>query len=1570
MTRSFFSESSHQSSRAREAARGRSRMPSRRHLLFWMGTLCGLLPSSWAGAQTAPVVVHLPEAAYESGASGSFALDLQLVTGSTPTPDVSDQEVCKNGVGDESCGTYVVLTTTGDTTLTGFTSAGSGVRGNLVSPTELRIVRLAGGGPEPGDLGLVPIGTVDVSRPASGVVQVATTSRWVRADLVAAPLVTTATPVPEPNGWLALAAAVALLAGLHRLRRHAVLWVALVALSPLALPERTAAQAYTDRELFENALGASAIGVEDFESVPLDGNGYAAFSNGASLGAGAFTWQSDSLAADVPLFHEGLSGTFTGLSGTLLLAFDVGLGSVAGIPGGDASGGAEADDDFRLVFDPPVEAAGIRIDNNNIEAFEFVGFISDEGEELAAITLFDSFIGYVAGIEGKRIAEIRVLESDSGGDDIRFDDVVWAEELVFDLPDFSPDPQVRDWVQLGPDQLGLGVSGLESSDRFGSGVANVGDLNGDGVVDLAIGAVGDGDGGDRRGAVYLFFLERDGSLRGEPRKISDLEGGLPPGSLLDQDQFGRSVAPLGDLDGDGTPDLAVGAEAFGNPTVTGKVFVLFMNPDGTVKSSQIIEEGSAGFTGDLDPGDQFGSSLANLGDLDGDGVVDLAVGAQNDADGGSGTGAVWILLLNADGTVASHQKIGSLTPELAGALDPGDRLGRSLAGIGDLNRDGVPDLAVGADRDDDAGTNRGAVYVLFLNEDGTLKGSSKLTSFGAEPIDGILVDPPQDGDFAGTALTWIPTPGQTHPGVLAVGVRRRDAIAPISGANWGRGAVYFVVLDETGAQVGGSGILRTESPLGFEEPGRFTPPQGESDELGALGAAPLGDLDGDGFPDIAVGAFGADFGATANVGAVYVWFLSGLDPTAYADARIPGGCACSPDPFLGCRDSGSDILGPPDGDGAIVRNGSITVQLTDNAARGDGTAAPDLVIHRNVLNPTSEVTTQVTVSASEIGTSFTTVSTQSVPQRRGSVYVDLDAGGFGPTAAVRFVRIAVSGAENPNCLQFSSDPAYDAVEAVDNLNFVFDADFDGVPNGLDNCRFTPNPDQPDADGDGVGDTCDNCPATANPDQRDQDGNGVGDPCDGGTLILQEIAGPSPVWELRYRCPGDEAVSRLNAGLVLPSTATTPTFGGPTPATACEEPVPQVLIPNPPFGYTPGNGCNAATELGPTVIPNQSGILGPGLTSPSGVRSDTLYAHLEGNPLCAPNQEVGLGRLHFDGFGVPQLTQRGVGALGLELGGFVVFTVNPFVTAMDLVLQPAPGEPVGAETRWEVCVVSNGQIHRVSMGFAAESGASPADLSWVGCNTAPSGPLLERACTNFPSQYSGIRASSGGSFSPSYTIGPDPVDAFPEMQVVLEGTTAANDPLITTVNPAPSSLTCLGQVEYTLTPGEPPILTLANLAEVPTQPALVAAVDANFDGVPDEEAEISTGSVSLASTVEPGEDTDGDGLRDQSDNCPFVGNTGQDNTGGLLSTVGDDFIGDDCQCGDTDFDGRMLPGGPDLDILVDVLLGLNTSAAVRDRASVVDGKEVGLRDAVFLQLGLEGRIPILDQACEAGTLPVP
>ena len=151
--------------------------------------------------------------------------------------------------------------------------------------------------------------------------------------------------------------------------------------------------------------------------------------------------------------------------------------------------------------------------------------------------------------------------------------------------------------------------------------------------------------------------------------------------------------------------------------------------DGTVKSEQKISEVAGGFTGDLDVGGRFGISVATIGDLDDDGVPDIAVGADWDADGSERAGAVWVLFLNADGTVKAHQKISATQGGFTGDLVTNISLfGHSVAGLGDLNVDGVQDLAVGASLDSDGAFHAGAVWVLFLNADGTVKAHQKISA--------------------------------------------------------------------------------------------------------------------------------------------------------------------------------------------------------------------------------------------------------------------------------------------------------------------------------------------------------------------------------------------------------------------------------------------------------------------------------------------------------------------------------------------------------------------------------------------------------------------------------------------------------------------------------------------------------------------------------------------------------------------------------------------------------------------------------------------------------------------------
>ncbi|MCH7548455.1 MAG: FG-GAP repeat protein, partial [Candidatus Krumholzibacteriota bacterium] len=136
---------------------------------------------------------------------------------------------------------------------------------------------------------------------------------------------------------------------------------------------------------------------------------------------------------------------------------------------------------------------------------------------------------------------------------------------------------------------------------------------------------------------------------------------------------------------------------------------------GEVQSHRKISDTAGGFGGGLTDFAQFGTSVGTVGDVDGDGVDDLAVGARQDDDGGLQRGAVWILFMTDSATVKSHQKISATHGGFTGALNDFDLFGSSLAALGDLDNDGVSELAVGARLDDDGGNDRGAVWILFLN---------------------------------------------------------------------------------------------------------------------------------------------------------------------------------------------------------------------------------------------------------------------------------------------------------------------------------------------------------------------------------------------------------------------------------------------------------------------------------------------------------------------------------------------------------------------------------------------------------------------------------------------------------------------------------------------------------------------------------------------------------------------------------------------------------------------------------------------------------------------------------------
>lgn len=319
---------------------------------------------------------------------------------------------------------------------------------------------------------------------------------------------------------------------------------------------------------------------------------------------------------------------------------------------------------------------------------------------------------------------------------------------------------------------------LRGGDRFGSAVAPIGDLNDDGVPDLAVGADETDDGGVEQGAVWVLFLNADGTVSGE-QKIGNADGGFG-GSLSDDDFFGGSVANAGDVDEDGTTDLAVGASGDGGffGGGNGAVWILFLNADGTVSGEQKINDTSGGFEGTIDSDDFFGSGISSTEDMNGDGVPDLAVGSQRDNDGGEERGAVWILFLNADGTVSSEQKISDTTGDFAGDLDNNDSFGVSVASTGDLNGNGTTELVVGANADDDGGPDNGAIWMLYLNADGTVASEQKISATSGG-FGGSL-----NGDAFGHSVATVGDLDANGVLDLTVGAIFDDGNGSLRGAVW------------------------------------------------------------------------------------------------------------------------------------------------------------------------------------------------------------------------------------------------------------------------------------------------------------------------------------------------------------------------------------------------------------------------------------------------------------------------------------------------------------------------------------------------------------------------------------------------------------------------------------------------------------------------------------------------------------------------------------------------------------------------------------------------------------------
>jgi hypothetical protein len=189
------------------------------------------------------------------------------------------------------------------------------------------------------------------------------------------------------------------------------------------------------------------------------------------------------------------------------------------------------------------------------------------------------------------------------------------------------------------------LEGAAEVDQFGWSVASAGDVNGDGYADLVVGAPGPFFADIvRAGTASVYFGSASG-VAATPARV--LEGVAP------QDNFGRSVASAGDVNGDGYADLVVGAPGAdpGGRDQAGTASVYLGSASGVGATPARVLEGVA-------PDNIFGEAVASAGDVNGDGYADLVVGAPGaDPDGREGAGTVSVYLGSASGVAATPARV-------------------------------------------------------------------------------------------------------------------------------------------------------------------------------------------------------------------------------------------------------------------------------------------------------------------------------------------------------------------------------------------------------------------------------------------------------------------------------------------------------------------------------------------------------------------------------------------------------------------------------------------------------------------------------------------------------------------------------------------------------------------------------------------------------------------------------------------------------------------------------------------------------------------------------------------------
>ncbi len=594
-------------------------------------------------------------------------------------------------------------------------------------------------------------------------------------------------------------------------------------------------------------------------------------------------------------------------SGDLPLSVEIGFGAEVHVEGGRATVGANG---RRLeygglrVWDATGETLSARLEPVGGDRLRI---LVDDADATYPVTIdptlstpvFTTLTGNQAvGQFGSSVAGAGDVNNDG------YDDIVIGAPLY----DSGENDEGAAFVFLGgPSGIGSAsvtaasarLESNQASANMGVSVAGAGDVNGDGYDDVIVGADGYTSGQMQEGAAFVFLGGPSGIANGNPATAA---------TTLQSNQtsahFGASVASAGDVNDDGRSDVIVGALLYdAGQTDEGAAFVFLGSPTG-------IPSGSPATANTALEGDQtisrFGNSVAGAGDVNNDGFDDVIVGARLYDSGQSDEGAAFVFLGGASGivSVGAAGAAARLESNQASAF-----LGASVAGAGDTNGDGYDDVIVGANTYDSGQTDEGAAFLFRGGPTGIASGnpSTAVATFqsdqasaqlgatvaGAGDVDGdgfddFLVGAPlrssgqmnegagliyfgrATGTPAGPASSSVPTFLQQDVN----GAQAGFAVAGAGDVN-GDGHADVIVgapMYSTPTAIGGAAhiYLGGEHGLrGFAGPDAVLRSGQVAARFGAA-VSGVGDVNNDGYDDVAVGAPSYDAGQS-DEGAVFVF---------------------------------------------------------------------------------------------------------------------------------------------------------------------------------------------------------------------------------------------------------------------------------------------------------------------------------------------------------------------------------------------------------------------------------------------------------------------------------------------------------------------------------------------------------------------------------------------------------------------------------------------------------------------------------------------------------------------------